>query len=151
MPPVAHVPCLSLRTRTRADAPIVIQNNPTNKASQVPSGGLGRVTSAVAAEEDARTEERSEDLALIAKIEDLPRDVGWLLICAGALGVILPGVIGFPFVIAGTAVVTAPRPMRLTRWIGRNPPKLLQRGLRQISRMLDDLERRYPSVANKAT
>jgi hypothetical protein len=98
-----------------------------------------------------RPEERSEDQALMAKIEHLPRDVGWLLIGAGLLGVILPGVIGFPFVIAGTAVVTARRPMPLTRWIGRNPPKLVQRSLRQISRMLDDLERRYPSVANKAT
>ena len=117
----------------------------------MPSGSLGRVRSAVAAEEDVSSEERSEDLALIAKIEHLPRDVGWLLICAGALGVILPGVIGFPFVIAGTAVLTSRRPTRLTRWIGRNPPKLVQRGLRQINRMLDDLERRYPSIANNTT
>jgi hypothetical protein len=129
----------------------VIHNDPMNEAYPVPSGGLGRVTSAVATEEDVSPVERSENLALIAKIEHLPRDVGWLLICAGALGVVVPGVIGFPFVIAGTAVVTARRPMRLTRWIGRNPPKLVQRGLRQISRMLDDLERRYPSIANKAT
>jgi hypothetical protein len=129
----------------------VIQNNPMDETYRMPSGGLDRVTSEVAAEEDVSPEERSEDLELIAKIEHLPREVGWLLICAGALGMILPGVIGFPFVIAGTAVVTARRPMRLTRWIGRNPPKLVQRGLRQISRMLDDLERRYPSIANEAT
>jgi hypothetical protein len=122
-----------------------------NEAYPVPSGGLDPVTSAVATEEDVGAVERSENLALIAKIEHLPRDVGWLLICAGALGVVVPGVIGFPFVIAGTAVLTARRPMRLTRWIGRNPPKLVQRGLRQIGRMLDDLERRYPSIANKAT
>ena len=128
----------------------MIHDDPMNEAYRVPSGGLGRVTSALAAEEDVSPEEPSEDLALIAKIEHLPRDVGWLLICAGALGVMLPGAIGFPFVIAGTAVVAARRPMRLTRWIGRNPPKLVQRGLRRISRMLDDLERRYPSIANNA-
>jgi len=126
----------------------MIQNDPMNEAYQVPSGGLRRVTTRA---EEETPKQRSEDLALTAKIEQLPRDVGWLLIGVGVLGLILPGVIGFPFVIAGTVVVTARRPMRLTRWIGCNPPKLVQRGLRQVGRMLDDLETRYPSISKNET
>lgn len=127
------------------------RNDPLNDIHRVPTGGLRRLADGVAAEEDVTAGTRSEDLELIAKIEHLPRDVGWLLIGVGVLGVILPGVIGFPFAIAGTAVVAARRPIRLTRWIGRNPPKLVQRGLRQVGRMLDDLESRYPSILNNET
>jgi hypothetical protein len=123
------------------------QNYPMHEAYQVPSGGLRGVTTGA----KETPEQRSEDLALTAKIEQLPRDVGWLLIGVGVLGLVLPGVIGFPFVIAGTLVVSARRPMRLTRWIGRNPPELVQRGLRQVGRMLDDLETRYPSLPKSET
>jgi hypothetical protein len=127
------------------------QNYPMIDAHRLPSRGRRRVENGAAVEQDVTPGERSEDRELIAKIERLPRDVGWLLIGVGALGLILPGVIGFPFAIAGTAVVTAPRPMRLTRWIGRSPPKLVLRGLRQVGRMLDDLETRYPSIPNNET
>ena len=39
----------------------------------------------------------------------LPRDVGRLLVYVGALGIVLPGIIGFPFVIVGGAVLFAGR------------------------------------------
>jgi hypothetical protein len=87
-----------------------------------------------------------EAAELTHRIERLPRDVGWLLIYAGMLGVILPGVIGFPLVLAGAAVVTPGGSTRIARWIGRNPPKLVRASIAQIERLLDDLDRRYPPI-----
>ena len=52
------------------------------------------------------------DVAVIERLADLPRDVGWLLIYLGVLGLVVPGVIGFPFLIAGGAVLTPGGPAR---------------------------------------
>ena len=71
------------------------------------------------------------------RIEQLPKDTGWLLITAGVVGLVVPGVLGTPFLLAG-AVVLAPGGSRLlSRWAGHS-------AMRQIGRYLDDLERRYP-------
>jgi len=71
------------------------------------------------------------------RIEQLPKDTGWLLITAGVVGLVVPGVLGTPFLLAG-AVVLAPGGSRLlSRWAGHS-------AMRQIGRFLDDLERRYP-------
>jgi hypothetical protein len=71
------------------------------------------------------------------RVEQLPKDAGWLLITAGVVGLIVPGVIGAPFLLAG-ALVLAPGGTKLvSRWVGRS-------GMRQIGRFLDNLERRYP-------
>ena len=100
----------------------MIRNIPMIEASPIQTGGLRRSTNVVAAQDDVTPEERSEDLELIAKIERLPRDVGWLLLYVGALGIILPGLFGLPFMIAGTAIVAPNREKWLARLIGRNPP-----------------------------
>ena len=74
---------------------------------------------------------------LAVRIEQLPREAGWLLITAGIVGLVVPGVLGTPFLLAG-AVILAPGGSKLvSRWAGRST-------MRQVSRFLDDLERRYP-------
>jgi hypothetical protein len=83
---------------------------------------------------------------LLKQIEDLSPGVGWLLIYVGFLGFVLPGVIGFPLILAGTAVVTPGGPQRIARWLGRKPPRFVHAGIRQISRLLDDMDRRYPPL-----
>jgi hypothetical protein len=87
-----------------------------------------------------------EDAALMHRLEHLPREVGWLLIYVGVLGVILPGVVGIPFLLAGASVVTPGGPKRIARWVGRRPPGAVRAGVSQIVRLLDDLDRRYPPI-----
>jgi hypothetical protein len=71
------------------------------------------------------------------RVEELPKEAGWLLITAGIVGLVVPGVFGTPFLLAG-AVVLAPGGRRLlSRWAGHS-------AMRQIGRFLDDVERRYP-------
>jgi len=76
--------------------------------------------------------------------EQLPREAGWLLITVGVVGVVVPGVIGAPFLLAGAIVLTPGGSKLLSRWAGRSPPKFVHSAMRQIGRFLDDLERRYP-------
>jgi hypothetical protein len=89
--------------------------------------------------------EPAEDQPVVLRIDQLPRDVGWLLVYVGVLGVVLPGIIGTPFLIAGGAVLVPGGPKLLMRWAGRNPPRLVHASMKQISRLVDDLERRYPA------
>jgi hypothetical protein len=71
------------------------------------------------------------------RAEQLPREAGWLLMTAGVVGLVVPGMPGAPFLLAG-AVVLAPGGSKLvSRWAGRS-------AMRPIGRFLDDLERRYP-------
>jgi hypothetical protein len=71
------------------------------------------------------------------RVDELPKEAGWLLMTAGIVGLVVPGVLGTPFLLAG-AVVLAPGGSRLlSRWAGHS-------AIRQIGRFLDDLERRYP-------
>lgn len=90
--------------------------------------------------------ELEEDLSTIQRIENLPAEAGWLLVWVGLLGLIVPGIIGLPFLVAGSAVITPGGRKRLARWVGRRPPKFVHGSLRQMGRMLDDLERRYPRL-----
>ena len=78
------------------------------------------------------------------RIEKLPKEAGWALITAGVIGVIAPGIVGVPFLVAGAFVLTPGGPRALSRWAGRKPRKLAHSALRQICRFIDDLERRYP-------
>jgi hypothetical protein len=84
------------------------------------------------------------DEQLMRRIEKLPKEAGWALITAGVIGVIAPGIVGVPFLVAGAFVLTPGGPRTLSRWAGRKPRKFAHSALRQICRFIDDLERRYP-------
>jgi len=71
------------------------------------------------------------------RTEQLPKEAGWLLITAGVVGLVVPGVLGTPFLLAGAVVLTPGGSKLLSRWAGHS-------AMRQIGRFLDDLERRYP-------
>lgn len=94
--------------------------------------------------------ETVEDDQAILRITNLPRDVGWMMISVGVLGVILPGLPGVPFLVAGAAVLSPGGPQLLTRWAKRRPKGVVHTGLKQISRWLDDLERRYPRLPSSS-
>jgi hypothetical protein len=73
----------------------------------------------------------------IFRIQQLPREAGWVLITAGVVGLAVPGVLGMPFLLAGAIVLMPGGSTLLSRWAGDS-------AMRQINRFLDDLERRYP-------
>jgi hypothetical protein len=81
-------------------------------------------------------EEYAVELTAV-RVEQLPKDAGWLLITAGVVGLVVPGVFGTPFLLAGALVLAPGGTKLLSRWVGHS-------GIRQIGRFLDNLERRYP-------
>jgi hypothetical protein len=65
---------------------------------------------------DTATDGTAIDEETLLRIGNVPRDVGWMVVAVGVLGVILPGIIGTPFLVAGIAVLVPEGPQRLTRW-----------------------------------
>ncbi|MFO0953108.1 MAG: hypothetical protein U0835_18535 [Isosphaeraceae bacterium] len=84
------------------------------------------------------------DEAMVRKIRELPREVGVMLVSVGALGFVLPGLMGTPAIIAGGLVLWPKAFGRVESWFERKYPKAHHRSMRQIGRFLADLERRYP-------
>jgi hypothetical protein len=82
-------------------------------------------------------------------IENLTTDVGWLLVTAGVIGVIMPGIPGAPFLLIGGFVVTPGGTRLLSRWVGKNPPKFVNGALKQIGRFVEDIDRRYPPLPKR--
>src|SRR5947208_3634486 len=80
----------------------------------------------------------------VLTVEQLPREAGWLLVTAGVVGVVTPGIPGAPFLLAGAVLLTPGGSRRLSRWAGRNRSQFVRSAMRPISRFLVDLERRYP-------
>jgi hypothetical protein len=85
-----------------------------------------------------------DDEQTVLRFTRLPKEAGWFLITAGVVGLVVPGILGTPFLLAGAVVVASGGPKLLSRWVGRNPPKIVHSAMRQINRFIDDLERRYP-------
>jgi hypothetical protein len=81
-----------------------------------------------------------------ARIKDLPREVGAMLVSVGVLGVVLPGMMGAPAIIAGGLVLWPGTFGKFESWFQRRYPEMHKQGMRQVSRYLDDLERRYSGL-----
>ena len=73
------------------------------------------------------------------RLAALPKEVGVLLVTIGAMGVVLPGIVGTPALLAGGLLL----------WLQRKCPKILRHGAAQLIRYLDDLERRYPTSTHR--
>jgi len=84
------------------------------------------------------------DSAFTHRIEDLPKEVGVMLLTVGVLGMALPGVVGGPALIAGGLVLWPKTFGRVETWFERRYPKAHRHSLQQINRYLDDLEKRFP-------
>ena len=87
-----------------------------------------------------------EDEAVVQRVEHLNRSVGWLLVSAGVVGMVVPGVLGTPFLIMGGLVLWPGNHKKVERWRQGHSPKVFHGAMKQINRFLDDLEKRYPSI-----
>jgi hypothetical protein len=92
--------------------------------------------------EDVQSVEPGEDAAR-ARLKDLPPEVGAMLVSVGVAGMVLPGIMGTPALIAGGLVLWPGTFGKVEEWFQRRYPDLHKQGMRQVSRYLDDLERRY--------
>ncbi|MDD2769176.1 MAG: hypothetical protein PHT19_10595 [Methylococcus sp.] len=79
------------------------------------------------------------------RVRHMPHDIGWLLMTAGVVGLVTPGVLGLPFLAMGGLVLWPGSGKRFEHWLNGQPPRLLKGSMKQIGRFLDDLEQRYPS------
>lgn len=70
--------------------------------------------------------------------------IGVMLITVGVIGVLLPGPVGTPFLIAGGLAFWPKGFMCMEHWVLRRFPRSHEIGLAQIERYLADLEKRYP-------
>lgn len=81
---------------------------------------------------------------IIQRVKHLNRSMGWILISAGVVGVVIPGIIGTPFVILGGLVLWPGSEKLLDQWRKGHHSGFVNGALRQVNRYLDDIERRYP-------
>jgi hypothetical protein len=91
-----------------------------------------------------KTPDVDPDAAYAQRIEDLPREVGVMLMTVGVLGLALPGVVGGPALLAGGLVLWPRAFGRAETWFEKKFPKAHRHSLVQINRYLDDLEKRFP-------
>ncbi len=78
------------------------------------------------------------------RLQRLPPEIGILLIIVGTAGVLLPGPVGSPFLVAGGIALWPAGFRKVERWLMKVAPGMYATGIRQIERFLADLERRYP-------
>lgn len=96
-----------------------------------------------------RTAAESTDYAArrstLEKIKNLPTPVGLTLVGFGIAGILLPGPMGTPLLVAG-GLVLAPRTFnKVEKYFERRFPQFHRAGLAIVERFIDDLEKRYPS------
>lgn len=86
----------------------------------------------------------AEPGSMAEEIQDLPKEVGVMLVAAGIAGVLLPGPVGAPLLILG-GVVLWPRAFhRAESCLRKRFPRLHHESLLVARRFLADLDRRYP-------
>lgn len=78
------------------------------------------------------------------RLEKLPPEIGVLLIVVGVAGVLLPGPVGSPFLVAGGLALWPSGFQKVEGWMQKVSPRLYREGMRQLERYLSDLEHRYP-------
>jgi hypothetical protein len=77
-------------------------------------------------------------------LKELPPEIGVLLLVIGTAGILLPGPVGSPFLVAGGIALWPAGFRNVERWFMKLAPKMYKTGVGQIERFLADLESRYP-------
>lgn len=79
------------------------------------------------------------------RLEELPPEIGLLMIGFGMVGLILPGPFGTPLIVAGGLSIWPKSFRRIDNWVLRKMPKTHESGHQWLNRFMDDLENRYPT------
>ena len=74
----------------------------------------------------------------------LPPEIGMLLVLSGIAGILLPGPVGTPLLIAGGMTIWPKTFEPIERWFSRCFPKAHQEGVFQIKEFVSNLQRRFP-------
>jgi hypothetical protein len=99
---------------------------------------------ATASRANDRPAARDVARGLAQEISKLPPEIGVLLIVMGVAGLLLPGPVGSPFLVAGGIALWPSAFRKAEHWLQRTAPGLYDKGIGQMERFLADLERRYP-------
>lgn len=91
----------------------------------------------------AETPEQEEE-HYIEMLGKLPPEIGTMLIAVGIAGILLPGPVGTPMLIAGALVFWPKTFGPLERSFARWCPGMHREGVTQIKRFIKDLNRRFP-------
>ena len=83
------------------------------------------------------------------RLLEMPREVGWLMVSIGVMGVALPGIVGTPALLAGGLMLWPKGFRAVNGWCRKRFPKTHEHGVEQLIRYLDDMERRYPHQPQK--
>ena len=86
----------------------------------------------------------SDDDPIYARFRKLPPEVGAVMLGAGAVGLVLPGPIGAPLLIAGGLVLMPKTFSKLGNCVHRRFPRAFEAGMKYVDRFVDDFERRFP-------
>lgn len=78
------------------------------------------------------------------RLRALPKEIGVMLVSVGALGVVLPGIVGVPAVVAGGLILWPKAFGKVDGWLEKRFPKTRRDGMKQIGRFIDDFEKRFP-------
>jgi hypothetical protein len=78
------------------------------------------------------------------RLRKLPPEIGILLTIIGIAGLLLPGPVGSPFLVAGGIALWPAGFRKVEKWFMKAAPGLYETGIHQIEVFLVDLERRYP-------
>ena len=74
----------------------------------------------------------------------LPPEIGTMLMVVGIAGILLPGPIGTPMLIAGALVIWPKTFSPLERTFAKWLPGIHREGVSQLKRFISDLNRRFP-------
>jgi hypothetical protein len=88
------------------------------------------------------------DQATQVRLRRLPPEMGILLLIVGTAGILLPGPVGSPFLLAGGIALWPAGFRRVEGWFMNIAPTMYETGIQQIEHFLADLERRYPGSVN---
>jgi hypothetical protein len=90
-------------------------------------------------------EDDAHVLAFESKLKTLPPEVGALLVAIGVAGILLPGPVGSPFLIAGGVALWPGLFGRIETWYRHRFPRSHRHGMVVIERFIADMEKRYPT------
>lgn len=98
-------------------------------------------SSTAASSDEASDCDAEEAIEMLGK---LPAEIGMLLVMSGIAGILLPGPVGTPLLIAGGVTMWPKTFQPIERWFSRRFPQAHREGVYQIKQFVENLQNRFP-------